>query len=269
MKLSKNGLYLAIIMLCFALTSCSKDDNDDIIDVTQDEAGKIPGLGEAAGELSGEPFVLPSGLSLTKDIKGYDGYYSRTYAASNNANQPNNLKKMSKALRMSSLRERTLALRADGLPDHTVGSGVFVTLAVEIKNETDATKNLLFPAGLIVKSRSGDYQNGVLLKKTEVSIPGNTTQLVVLLMYCGNAKKSPSSTAEFYDFAVVSNSSTIHDLIDRLKNKKINYEDFSDDTSSVFTDQVFRIQDILWQLTDFPDGLSEDDISYINELPGM
>ena len=88
-------------------------------------------------------------------------------------------------------------------------------------------------------------------------------------MYCGNAKKSPSSTAEFYDFAVVSNSSTIHDLIDRLKNKKINYEDFSDDTSSVFTDQVFRIQDILWQLTDFPDGLSEDDISYINELPGM
>lgn len=86
-------------------------------------------------------------------------------------------------------------------------------------------------------------------------------------MHCGNSSLNPSSSSEKYEWAVISNSSLIVDLCNRLANKKINYEEFSIGESGYGT-QVNKLQDILWRLTDGT-GITESDIEYIDSLPNI
>jgi Iap family predicted aminopeptidase len=89
-------------------------------------------------------------------------------------------------------------------------------------------------------------------------------------MYCGNSDRKPSSPSETYKFAVVSNSSLIVDLCQRLKNKKINIEEYNMRNSSendAYQEIVTRLQAILWYLTDLGYSLTESEIEYIESLP--
>lgn len=126
-----------------------------------------------------------------------------------------------------------------------------------------------FPAGLITKSKSGGYQNGLLLKKVVVEVPAKSSYKIALLTYCANASKSASSSYETYEWAVISNSSLIVDLCNRVKNKKINYEDFLSNETYTYSSQVYTLQGIVWKLTDYGNVLSEIDIKYIDDIPNI
>lgn len=255
---------LIFLFLMVFVVSCSKKDAVDPI-VTH-EPGEIPGLGNTLGELTGSPFVLPGGLTLEGEITGYDGYYyGQGPAISNDKLELPQAKKHAKEL---STREVSFAnLKAvSGVSE--VGSGRYVRLLIHVRNNTGSKKTLNFPAGLIIKSRSGDYQNGILLKKTSVEIPANDVHAVVLYMYCGNESRSASSSYEQYDWAVVSNSSLIVDLCNRLADKKINYEEFEYNDLGTYNTQRSKLQSILWKLTDNYAPLSDEDIDWINGLPG-
>ncbi len=173
---------------------------------------------------------------------------------------------MNKQERPTIEEELVFALKAADATIPIMGSGRFVQLFIRIDNSTNKNIILEFPAGLIIKSRSGNYQNGVLLKKVRVPIAAKGLSDIVLLMFCGNVKKSSSSSSETYDWAVVSNSSLVVDLCNRLANKKINYEEFSKDKLSIFKSQLTDLQSAVWSVTD-KNGLTEYNLKFIDGLP--
>lgn len=255
-----NSVLAVILLMCatFSFTSCSSDDdNKEENNLVIDIPGKIPGLGDTEGELTGTPFVLPEGVTLTQTITGTRYGYSKS--------APAIAKKDIKSL---SNIESEIRLRASSQEVDTVlGAGYFVQLHIALKNTTTKDIEVVFPAGMIIVSNSGNYQNGVLLKKVSIKVPAGKDYKIALLMFCGNSGKSPSSTYETYRWAVVSNSSLIVQLCNMLTKKKINYEDFKDGEEG-FSDSVSTLQGILWSLTDYGESL-EDQIKLIQELPNM
>jgi len=252
-------------MLCvFSIFSaCKKDNNEDnVMTIIPDKPGEIPGLGETSGELTGEKFEFPEGIELEEEITGYAG--SREPMAKSTSNT---------AIKASLEKSFLKAERAIGSLSTqkiiSVGSGNFVRLALRLKNTTSAKKTIELPAGLIIKSRTGRYQHGVLLKKTSFTIDANESVLTDLYMYCGNVQKSSSSIAEKYDLSVISNSSSLHELIDLLKNKKINIEQYLGQENGFYdySGHVGVIQNCLWSITDSKVGLTDSNYKDIEELP--
>ena len=254
---------LIISLISFFQVSCSKDDDQEIDqELVNDKPGKIPGLGDQEGELTGKVFQLPEGISVEGEIIGHGGDYSA------NSNTREIIKAHSR-VNGKLLASSPKAEIATDLTQISRGSGIYVRLAIKLKNSTGANKTIELPAGLILKSVSGTYQNGVLIKKTSVTIPANKTILLDLSMYCGNSSKSASSSSEKYVFSVVTNSAPVQDLINRLKNKKINIEQFAktDDAIEIYDTQISIIQSLLWQITDGEEGLTEYDYETIDNIP--
>ncbi|MFV0539147.1 MAG: hypothetical protein ACK5M3_17545 [Dysgonomonas sp.] len=235
---------LALFTIPILFTSCSSDDEKEII--IDDQPGEIPGLGNAEGEITGAEFILPNGIELEGDIVGISYKHTKS-TLKNEAPESFDFSNATKSA------------------TEVIGSGYYVQVTVKLTNTTNRDIDVIFPARLVVKSLSGRYQNGVLLKRTKAIAPANATHTVALLMYCGNSSMSPSSTSEKYKWAAISNSSLIVDLCNRLVNKKINYEEFSGSESG-YRNQVDNLQHILWNLTDGT-GLRESDIEYIDSLP--
>lgn len=227
------SVFTLTVLLAFSVlfTSCSNDDEKDMIDLP----GQIPGLGNNKDELAGSEFKLPEGLQLDGDILS------------------------------ASVQDFTEI----GENDKARGSGsAEANLKLSLKNLTDKDIEVEFPAGLIVKSLSGEYQNGVLLKKTKTTVPANETHSFRLHMYGGNESLRASSVTitEKYKFAVISNSSLIVDLCNRLANKKINYEENRGNINTYYPAYTTTVQLALWRITD-RNGLLESNIDGIDSLP--
>lgn len=254
------------LFISFSFVSCSSDDdetkegNEEVIEeveeeIVEDEPGKIPGLGSEEGELSGKPFKLPKGIELVGEIKGYS--YGDDLRAVTDKRSLDLEKVISNSLMISS-REAEI---------DKFGSGSLVSLGIKLKNTTNKDIQFEFPAGLIMRSRTNDYQNGILLKKVTISIPANNTYSLVLYLYCGNFGRHMSSPSAYYEWGVVTNSSLIIDLCKRMADKKINYEEFPYEDFFTYKAQVLYIQGIVWRVTDNFNGLTQEDIDYINSLP--
>lgn len=251
--MSKIKLLLIFSVLFSAIlsTSCSKDD-----DKINEKPGEIAGLGEFAGELQGGKFNLPSGITLVSEITGVSS--SVLYGASDFASVPSSKKvDLSNEISQSSV----LANSYDVL----VGSGKWVLVRIPLKNTTNASKEVIFPARLIVKAKSSTHQNGILLKQVKVAIPANKEYNIWLQMYCGNEHRGPSSAFASYEWGVISNSPLLKELTDILADKKINIEEFSS-SSSIYENQRDRIQSILWRITD-GSGMEQKDIDWLRALP--
>lgn len=259
--------YIVLVtgLLCFALISCDKKDDPEENTPANYAPGEIPGLGEAEGELTGSPFRLPDGVELISGINGganHDGYwnYPETYTVSATfTRKDGNIVS----------RPRTPQTRSEEVY-HYSGSGAnYVDLLISMRNTKSSPVTVTFPAATILCSETGSCQNGVLLKKVTVTIPGNSDYHLCLAFYCGNASKSPASGSDVYVLGVVSNARPLLDLCERLKNKKINIEEFdrtSYDDFITYCSQVSELQDILWKVTD-ENGMNDDDINYIRLLP--
>ena len=260
----KKILSMAMIMLSLTIlmTACEKS-----VDYNP---GEIPGLGSADGELTGRPYELPNGVELTADITGAAEWRDYFDPAWDYADVP----------RLTPLREKELpqknrqALRAKSEEDIMCvyrGSGYgYVDLLLSLRNTNNRTSTVEFPAGLIFENVEGYCQNGVLLKKTVVEIPANTDVRVSLSFYCGNHYRGAAGSYNSYTLGVVTDAAPLIDLCERVKDKKINIEEYdptSTDDYYSYGDIISRLQDIVWHVTDGT-GLTEEDIRYINSLPG-
>lgn len=258
-------LYLLAGLLCFALVSCDKKDDPEEEKPTNYAPGEIPGLGSAEGELTGSPFRLPDGVELISGINGgatHNGYWnsSESYTASATFTQKD-----------GSVVSRSFAPQTRaGEVRYYFGSGYgYVDLLIPMRNTKTGSVTVTFPAATIIRSQTGNCQHGVLLKKVTVTIPANSDYYLCLAFYCGNEDKGAAGSDDVYVLGVVSDAKPLLDLCERLKNKKINIEEFtrgSYDDSMIYGSQTSELQDILWKVTDGT-GLEENDISYINALP--
>lgn len=257
LKLFLKTLTITVFALTLSMgfSSCSDDDDEELV---YNEPGEIPGLGTTPGELTGTPFSLPNGLKLAGEIEGLNvSYYGRSLQSKTELPEiSTDFVALFKLARASS--------------DTIMGSGVWVNVSIPVENTTNRNIDAKFPAGLILEANTTGYQYGLLLKKVDVSVPANSVYKINLNMYCANKTLSASSTYARYRWGVVSNSSLIRDLCNRLKNKQINIEEFDRNNSteiSVYRNQVNKIQQILWNLTDLGYPLSDDDKEYLAELP--
>ena len=248
-------LTLSILSILTLFPSCVKDDE------TVENPGELAGLGDQSGDLQGAKFSLPSGIELNGKIMGLSyasPFDSDPYFLPNPA-------KVKKIESQGSMVKQ--ARNVSSYYDTVLGSGYYVMVLIPLKNTTNQDRELILPARLIIKAKSSDDQNGILLKETKLSIPAGKTYNVALCMYCGNLNKNSSSSKSEYEWGVISNSSLIKELTDILADRKINIEEFTSSNSETYYSQISEIQDILWSITDSNSGLSNEDKTWLKSLP--
>ncbi len=254
---------MTVLSFIVLWTACEKSDSVDY------NPGEIPGLGNADGELTGEPYELPDGVELTADITGAGEWYDYFDSAWDYADVPRLASMGKKEIpQKPSLRMRAKA--EDDIMYVYRGSGYgYVDLLLSLRNTNNRTSTVEFPAGLIFENVDGDCQNGVLLKKAVVEIPANTDVKVSLSFYCGNHYRGSAGSYDTYTLGVVTNAAPLIDLCERVKNKKINIEEYdptSTDDYYSYSSVRSYLQDIVWHVTDGT-GLTQNDIEYIDSLP--
>ena len=266
-KLKKviSGLILltCTIVVSLSVSSCDKWIEEKIKDTF---GGSIPGLGDVTGELTGTPFKLPEGIDLTGEITGAGSQnnYWLSYAPGERlfVNKNGTVEKQIAPVRTHA---------GEDTENHYFGSGYgYVDLLIPLRNTRSTPVAVTIPAATIILSKSGYSQHGVLIKKVTFTIPANSDYRLNLSLYCGNALRSSAYSDDIYVFGVVSDAKELLDLCDRVKNKKINIEEFLRSNSSersTYSTQVNALQDIVWKITDWGGKLSNDDKSYINSLP--
>jgi hypothetical protein len=254
-------LFTCVAMMALSLNSCTKSGEDPL-----NNGSEIPGLGNAEGNLTGTPFRLPDGIELIGNITGagYQDNYWLTFAPSE--------RKLVHKDRTVENPVTPVQTRADNNEEtHYRGSGEgYVDLLISLRNTRSTPVEVTIPAATIIISQSGDSQHGVLIKKVTFTIPANESYRLSLSLYCGNLSKSAAYSSDIYIWGVVSNAKALLDLCDRVKNKKINIEEFSQTSSAdryTYESQVYELQDIVWDITDSIGKLANDAISYINSLP--
>ena len=260
-------VWAMMLVAVLMFSACGGDDPEPEPEpepqIVEDIPGSIAGLGETTGDLTGTPYQLPQGIELAAKIWG--GYNAANYARASAFD-----KTMIPENYFEQFETKTILTRAGETiaQDTIMGSGTWVHLLIPFKNITSSPIIITLPAGLIAKSVSGICQNGVLLKKVTIRIPANSICGVYLYMYCGNSHRDPSYSYEEYVFSVISNSSLIVDLCNRLKNKRINIEEYPDDKTQ-YNSYKSKLQSILWDLTDYGDEISADNIAYIEAMENI
>lgn len=275
------ALLVAMSVLVF---SCVTEDDDTVankpweidIPIVDYDPGQIPGLGNTDGDPTGVPYELPHGFELGGAITGFDGKITRGLSNGSKVKGVN-------------LPIQVLLTRNDASNRIAVGSGYEnVRLLVKLKNTLNQKNSIVFPAGLVVKSRSGNYQNGLLIKKTkEVVFQPDEDKEIILDMYCANAYKSASSVSEEYDMFVISDASPVWDLIHSVADRVINWEELpsysKEDFARLYDDlshfhsllalyQSYYqylgnvLQKIVWQITDYGILLNEENRNQILEV---
>lgn len=232
---------LALIVLALGTAtfiSCKKGKSDSPAG-SDEKPGQIPGIGKAAGKPEGTPFTLPAGVKLVGDIEG-----------------------------------NLFTTKATGQECVFDGQGFFVVARIRLHRDAGGQNPLevVFPGGLIIECLSDKYQHGLLVEKVVVTLPptapgGQGAECnVTLLLFCLNEKKDPSDENARYKFGPVTNSSLINEFIQEIKNKKISFSAYGQETDSPYLANVFALQTILWNITE-RDGMTEADRKTINELP--
>jgi len=257
---SKNAVSKLMLLVCAAiialsLNSCSKDK--EVL------PGQIPGLGNTPGELTGTPFTFPDGVELDGEITGAvnsSGYWSSGGKSGSYSFIGKNGETITKTSEPATRTTDPIEYRGSGKS--------YVELLVSLRNTKSTPITVTIPAATVFVSKAGDCQNGVLIKKVSFTIPANSTYKLCLVMYCGNASKGTAGSSDIYILGVVSNAAPLLDLCERVKNKKINIEEFprNYDARDIYRNQANVLQDIVWNVTD-GDGITSEDIAYINSLP--
>ncbi len=263
MILSKRHFGAAVLASMFLAACGGGGDGSaptDDAPITTDSPGKIAGLGSFGGTPQGAEFQLPAGI---KTPSSWAGLY---VGPSGDSVGQISLSALTKAVATdAAVALKELVVHDGGPVDKIMGRGWAVAIKVPLENTTSSPIEVTFPAGHILRAKVADFQHAVLLKAVKVTVPANSKITVALAAYCGNEKLAGSAPEATYDWGVISSSSTLRELTDLLKTKKINYEEFAPNFAGYWETAV-RLQTILHNLTDKGVALTDADRAWIAGL---
>ena len=257
-------LLVCAVIMALSFNSCKKDKNP------YNEDGQIPGLGNVEGNLTGTAFKLPEGIELMGEITGDADQYN--YWDLDYYWEPYGKMNYSFVKKMDKIETRSLSSRGTGDEEdiHYFGSGPgYVDLLIPLRNKLTTPVTITFPAATIIRSQSGECQNGVLLKKVVITIPANSNYKLCLSMYCGNSDRGTAGRDDVYVFTVVSDAKPLLDLCDLVKNKKVNIEEYertSYNDYMAYGSITYTLQSAVWDITD-GEGIDQYTIEEIKALP--
>jgi len=250
----------AIMMALVTFSACEKDENGDKDEngSGDEKPGQISGFGDNTGKISGKTFELPNGIVFDGDILGASWESITTHSFE--------IKSEKLSYNYTTLLNEmtTRSVISDYYKYDMYGSGVNVLILLRLKNTTSRQIDVEFPAGLVFESSNAKYQHGILIKKTKVSVPAEGND-VILMMYCGNAKRDMPGTSVKFLKPVVTNSNLLLSLCDLVKNKRINVEENmeSNDEMGNYFEITYKLQEIVWKVTDYGQKPDKADLDYI------
>ena len=223
------ALLLLIIAGCSKSEAPAKDNEivDEIVGVEEDTPGNIKGMGNSTASLQGTPFKFTSTVEIEGGLKGWE-----------------------------------FDLQHEGFCQVN-GSGIVVLISMELVSKLDKDTVLVLPAGLTFVADDINDQNGILLQKVTIALAARQRCRTLLYAFCLNASRKGSSKSSRYQFGPITNSGSMWELIDLVKNKKVNYADYSFEK---YMENVGTFQNAVWLITDF-DGINDDYRKKFNELP--
>jgi hypothetical protein len=241
MKTQKNWFVLAILLLVVVATTVSckkdKDDDNDVNIVPKPE--NTNGLGDNNGFPTGTQFNLPPWIELIGEIRGGEYYGGKSIPV--NKHMP------------------TFANKELSEYWQYYGSGTYVDLYLTLHNTLTTDSIFTIPGGLIFIDSTKTHQHGFVLQTVSIPVLALDTTYAVIKAYCANLSRSSSSWEAIYHFGPVSNNSELVKIVNILKTKQLlTYMDY--EVSN-------EIQDIVWDVTDYNQILTQAQLNYLNSLP--
>lgn len=204
----RQSFVLLMAAVCMAFSLNACKKGGKNDDKPTEKPGEIRGMGDKPGTPEGEPYILPTGIAVVGQIKG--DFCDTTY------------------------------LR---------GSGQFVSVCVALANNNTTDVTLTLPSGLIILAENAEEdQHGIVVQETRIVLKAKKITRVGLGAYCINSSKHPSFSSSIYTFGPVTASTLIRQLLDKLKNKKVNMEDYADEDAYIEAESI--VQGLIWNLTD-------------------
>lgn len=231
--------YLTVIGLVLAVlfTACQKEK------VEMEEAGEIPGMGNAGGELEATPYAFHEDLQIG-DLTGV-GSYLKSGASD-------------------------VDVVIQGVAQ---GSGEEVIVTFEITNSnTEEWRSAYFRAGTVIEVDLPGYQNGILLAPVIVCLSPGETRIVTLYFYCVNRGLENSDGSASYKIVGVTESELMLELVTALAGKMVNYEHYMlyyqprEEAAEFYMGVKQMLQEIIWRITN-GEGMTTDDYDYVGGLP--
>lgn len=245
MKLKRRTRLGLIILLFVPLVwSCEKESTGEELK----ENSNFAGLGSNEDSPAGSKFQFPEGIELVGEISG-NYYYNNPeeYVVKN---------------------DETIFVRSQPVESNLKqGSGGLVSVLFQLKNTKNQATRVVFPAGMILESMTNEYQNGLLVKKTEVSVPANSTRNIIIDMYCCNAGRSASDGGAVYKWPIVTSNPELQKLLNAAAKKRINLEEYSFDEMGEYFGFATIVQTVVWIITERTEGFTEECQELISEIP--
>jgi hypothetical protein len=243
-KIMKKTIYFisVILLIVVAVSSCKKEkETPTPLPPTPTVNPYLNGLGDQVGYPSGTAYNLPAHIQLVSEIRG--GYYYKS----------NSIDK----------EKYTGPFPAHLIPKNWInyGTGTYVELYMKLYNTLSTDTTIIFPGGLIFcdtldsDTSNGMYQRGFILQNDTVNIMAQDTAFVVLMAYCLNASMSGSDYDAVYYIGPVTNNPNLNQVVSIMAGKQYPFG------------EEYTFQDIIWNITDYGQNLTSQEIQYLNALP--
>jgi hypothetical protein len=214
-------LLIALFVIGF-ISSCKKED---------DEINTTPvvinngGFGNSTSDLTGTTFQLPNGVTFNGQI------ISSGFSPCN----PSYF--------------------------YDVNGGELVYLSVPLKNNTNDTIVVNFPAGLVCQSEDSSIQNGIILQACTINLPPLFNSCVNFNMYCINKNRNAPNGFEIYKKPLISNNQKLSEIIQLLSTKKSTW--YQDPNANIYSS---NIQVAIWNVADHG-SMYDSDRTVLSALP--
>lgn len=215
--------FLLALMCTGLLASCAFGDlikySEEINSGTDSNFDEYPGMNVNDNALTGTPFTLPAGITM-EAITGQQ-----------NQEDEENQNEMA-------------------ITDDMYGSGLFIIVTLKIKNASDKAQTVTLPAGLLMQSSNGNYQNGILVKDVDIRVKAEASREVTVRFYCLNSSLHGSDVdATYSPFAYVTNVTAFQPLFNVCEEKKINVEEYASIGILKYYTACGIVQEIVWAIT--------------------
>lgn len=215
-------VFLITFLIVVFIASCKKEDDDSNTTPIIINNG---GFGSSTSNLTGTVFQLPNGVTYNGAI------VSVGFSPCN----PSYL--------------------------YDVSGGSYVLLSVPIRNTTNDTIAINFPAGLVCQCIDDFIQNGIILQACTIKLPPFFNSCINFNMYCINSGRGGPAGNEIYKKPIISNNQKLSEIIQLLSTKKSTW--YQDPNASTY---ATYIQDAIWSVADYG-GLFNWDRINLASLP--